>query len=47
MKTTPADNHHEATPIIMGDTTLLTEPLTDSLMVAIPYISPSNAINEN
>lgn len=39
--------NHEATPAIMGDTTLLTEPLTDSLMVAIPYISPSNAINEN
>lgn len=47
MKAAPVDNHHEATPIIMSDTTLLTEPLTDSLMVAIPYISPSNAINEN
>lgn len=46
VETTTIDTH-EATPAIMGDTTLLTEPLTDSLMVAIPYITPTNAINEN
>ena len=46
MEATSTDDH-KVTPAIMSDTTLLTEPTTDSLMVAIPYISPSNAINEN